>query len=388
MAREAITNRHRPGWKELVATGLYQAGVPRLLQLVSRSYELRSAPKHSLPHWQKVPGPKFAILCYHRIGSGGVPLYSGLPPAIFEAQIRFLRKHYRIVSIDELYAGLRNPASFEQSVTITFDDGYRDLYTQAFPILQKYKIPATIYLTVDAIESGYAAWYDRIFVALQSFPGNQLDVMLERPRAFQLDSFAARINAGVEIIGYLRTVSNERRLQWCASFEEAVPVSSDELANCMLTWEQVKTMHQGGISFGSHTMTHPVFSRVPLPEMERELRNSKELIESKIGSPVRDFAYPFGRPADCDAGGGSLLAQCGYQTAVTTNEGVNTPSTYPYGLRRTQIGEERSLAMFVLMLNQLFLWGKEDETTLANPMMNLHAHQKASRSAGQYERQD
>ncbi len=355
MGREAITNRHRPGWKELVATGLYQAGMPRVLQLVSRSYELRSAPKRSLPRWQKVSGPKFAILCYHRIGSGGVPLYSGLPTAAFEAQIRFLRRRYRIVSIDELYSSLRNPASVEQTVTITFDDGYRDLYTQAFPILQKYKVPATIYLTVGAIESGHAAWYDRIFVALKSFPGNQLGVTLERPRVLQLDSFAARIEAGVEIIGYLRTVSNERRLQWCASFEKEVPVSSDELANCMLTWEQVKCMHREGISFGSHTMTHPVFSRVRQPEMEKELTQSKEIIESKINSPVLDFACPFGKSSDYDDGAGQLLRHCGYRTAVTTNEGVNVAGVNPYYLRRTQIGEERSLAMFVFKLSQLFL---------------------------------
>ena len=388
MAREEITKRERLGWKDLVATGLFQTGMLHLLQLASRSYELRFTSKRSLPHCQKVSGPKFAILCYHRIGSGGVPLYSGLPTAAFEAQIRFLRRHYRIVSIDELYASLGSPASVEQTVTITFDDGYRDLYTQAFPILQKYKVPATIYLTVGAIESGCAAWYDRIFVALKSFSGNQLDVVLERPRVLQLDSLASRIKAGVEIIGYLRTVSNERRLQWCASFERQVPVSADELVNCMLTWEQVKSMHREGISFGSHTMTHPVFSHVRPPEMEKELLRSKEIIESRISSPVKDFAYPFGKPMDCGAGAGELLAHCGYRTAVTTIDGVNDLSAGPYGLRRTQIGEEQSLAMFVLKLNQLFLCGEEDETTGENLMMHLQTDQRASWGPEHFERQD
>jgi peptidoglycan/xylan/chitin deacetylase (PgdA/CDA1 family) len=363
MVREEIAKRGRPRWKDLAATGLYQTGMLRLVRLLSRSYELQSLPKRSVPQCHKVSGPKFAILCYHRIGSGGVPLYSGLPPAVFEAQIRFLRKRYRIVSIDELYASLRNPSSVEQTVTITFDDGYRDLYTHAFPILQRYKVPATIYLTVGAIESGYAAWYDRIFVALKSFPGNQLDLTLEQPRVLQLNSLPARIEAGVEIIGFLRTVSNERRLQWCASFEKRVPVSADELGNCMLTWEQVKAMHRNGISFGSHTMTHPVLSRVPPPEIEKELIQSKEIIEGKINSPVLDFAYPFGKSSDCGNSAEELLGRCGYRTAVTTIEGVNAPEVNLYALRRSQIGEERSLAMFALKLNQLFLEGNQVESS-------------------------
>ena len=355
MAREAITNRRRPGWKELTATGLYRTGMLRMAQKLSRSYELRMSPKQLLPRLRYVSGSKFAILCYHRIGSGGVPLYSALPPEIFEAQVRFLREHYRIVSLDELFVGIQNPVSLEQAVTITFDDGYRDLYTQAFPILQKYKIRATIYLTVGSIETAQAAWYDRIFVALKSLPSNQLEIVLERPRIFQFDSLEARIRAGIEIVAYLRTLPDKRRRDWCISLERQIPVPEQELADRMLTWAQVNAMQQEGIAFGSHTMTHPVFSRVPPAEMERELLESKQILEARIGVPIKDFAYPFGKPSDCGPGAPELLARCGYRTAATTTEGVNVAGVNPYSLRRTQIGEERSLAMFVFKLNQLFL---------------------------------
>lgn len=357
MGNDKITILHRPGWKELTANGLYRTGMLRVFQLLSRSYELRTCTKHLLSRWRKVSGPKFAILCYHRIGSGGVPLYSGLPPEVFEAQIRFLRKHYRIVSLDELYANMQNPTSVEQTVTITFDDGYRDLYTHAFPILQKYRIPATIYLTVGSIETGQAAWYDRVFVALKSFPSSRLEVILDGPRVLQLDSLEARVKAGVEIVAYLRTLPDQRRREWCKTLEKQIPVPEEELANCMLTWDQVQAMHQNGIAFGSHTMTHPVFSRVPPAEIERELRESKLLLENRIGGPVGDFAYPFGKPSDYGLGAKELLARCGYRTGVTTTEGMNVAGINPYTLRRTQIGEERSLAMFVFKLNQLFLCG-------------------------------
>src|SRR4029077_9364499 len=95
---------------------------------------------------------KVAILCYHRVGGGGAPLYSRLPPQIFQQQMQYLRRNYRLVSLDSMLALLDAPASSGQFVAVTFDDGYRDVYTHAFPVLQNLQIPATIYLTVDVIE--------------------------------------------------------------------------------------------------------------------------------------------------------------------------------------------------------------------------------------------
>lgn len=378
MSIERITERHRsaeadialeqgarrPGWQELVASGLYHLGALRVVQSLSRCYELRKVRGRMLPRWRTVSGSKLVILCYHRVGGGGLPLFSAMPAEAFEAQMRFLRKRYRIVSFDELYGELRGPGKLDQAVAITFDDGYRDLYSQAFPILRRYRIPATVYLTVGSIETGEAAWYDRLFVALQLFPGSHLEVVLERPLRFQLDSPGARFHAALEIIRRLRALPDGRRRGWCATFEKQIPVPPGELANCMLTWEQIKAMHQEGIAFGSHTMTHPVFSRVPPADMERELLESKQVLESRIGSPVRDFAYPFGKPSDYGPGAGELLAHCGYRTAVTTTEGVNAPGVNPYALRRTQLGEERSLAMFALKLNQLFLGAAEEDSPI------------------------
>lgn len=381
MAPKRSTTSTMSGWKDLVAAGLYRTGMLRAIQGFSRYYELRTSPGRALPRLHKVSGPKFAILCYHRVGSGGVPLYSELAPEVFEAQMRFLRRHYRIVSLDQLYREIQNPITRDQAVAITFDDGYGDLYTHAFPILRKYQIPATIYLIVSSIETGEAAWYDRIFVALQSFSGDQLEVVFEKPRSLKLDSFEARIQAGVEIVGYLRTLPDARRREWCALLEERIPVPAGKLSNCMLTWEQIKTMHQAGIAFGSHTMTHPVFSRVPPPEMVKELSESKEIIEAKIGSAVSDFAYPFGMPRDCGHDGAKLLAHCGYRTAVTTSEDVNTTGADPYFLRRTQIGEQCSLAMFALRLRQRFFQDNYSERpntdTIISPRLDQNTKWKS-----------
>jgi peptidoglycan/xylan/chitin deacetylase (PgdA/CDA1 family)/CelD/BcsL family acetyltransferase involved in cellulose biosynthesis len=348
------TVRNGSTWKEKVASGLHRTGLIRVAQSVSRRFEVQPG-NSSLPiHWQRSSKPKFVILCYHRVGSGGVPLYSGLEPEVFERQMDFLSKRYRLVSLETLAQELSHAGPAEQSVAVTFDDGYRDVYTYAFTVLQKYRIPATIYLTVDVIESNSVAWYDRIFLALGIAPGEKLDLMLDRPRRFQLTSAAARLRAGEEIISYLRSVSNERCKKFCAELEELIPLPMEETANRMLTWEQIQTMQRGGVSFGSHTLTHPAISRLEPAALDQELRESKVRLEERLGVPIQDFAYPFGKPADYE-NTPDAVARCGYRTASTTNWGINTPGANLHQLRRVSIGEERRLSTFALQLAQLFL---------------------------------
>ncbi len=367
----------------MLAGGLYHTGVLGMVQSVSRSYELRSDPGRAWPRWRKVSSPKFVILCYHRVGTRGVPLYSSVPPEVFEAQIRFLRRRYRVVSLDTLCAELEDPDGVEQSVAITFDDGYRDIYTEAFPILQNYRVPATIFATVGSIETGQVPWYDRVFLALQVLPAEKLDLELDRPRRFHLSSPAARFRAALDIVACLRNLPDGRRKECCAALDKQTALPQHELADRMLTWEQIQTMHRAGIRFGSHTVTHPVVSRLAPAEMERELVESKQILEEKVSSLVRDFAYPFGQLADCGSAAGELLVRCGYRSAVTTIWGINTPGTNPYALRRVQIGEERSLAMFAFKLNQLFLHC-EDDTAGPGSVASPAADEAAGREARKF----
>ncbi len=351
--------RDRRNWRELLAGGLHRTGALRVLQGLSRSYELHFAPQRSLPQWHRTTRAKFAVLCYHHVGSEGIPFYSTVAVEVFEAQMRFLRKRYRVVSLEQLCRELEDPQSAGQAVAVTFDDGYRDVYTQAFPILERYAIPATVFVTVAAVESGEVSWYDRVFLALQVFPGEKLEIELDEPRRFELTSPEVRLRAATEIVSRLRKLTDARRQECCAVLEKRVALPADALADRMLTWEQIRRMQRAGISFGSHTMTHPVVSRLEPTEVERELRESKRILEERLDRPVTDFAYPFGQPADCGTDSTPLLARCGYRSAATTTKGINAPGADLYRLRRVQFADERSLAMFAFKLNRLFFCVEE-----------------------------
>jgi peptidoglycan/xylan/chitin deacetylase (PgdA/CDA1 family) len=341
--------------REIIATALHRTGGLRVLDRVARSYEFRLDAGSPRPRWSRVTTGKYVILCYHRIGTGGIPFYSELDAKEFEKQMRFLRARYRLLSLEQLLAEISDPRAKSQGVAITFDDGYRGLYTEALPILTKYEIPATVYLTAGAIESGEPSWYDKIFLAVLVYPKDSLEIQLDTPRRFALSSRQARLAAAVEIVSRLRRVPDVERRARCIELEKQVALPPDGLTSRMLNWDQVRKMQQSGVEFGAHTMSHPAMSRLELPEAERELRQSKQLIEERLQTPIHDFAYPFGQPWDCSPAVEQLIVRCGFRSAVTTSWGINRTGANPFALRRPQIGQEGSLSVYAFLMNQLFL---------------------------------
>jgi peptidoglycan/xylan/chitin deacetylase (PgdA/CDA1 family) len=345
----------RPKWRDAVAAVLLHTGALRILQTLTRRFELEASTRGRGLRSRRSGRPKFLVLCYHRIGTAGIPLFSELPPNVFEAQMRYVRRRYRVLSLDELCEEMEKPSGKGDAVAVTFDDGYRDLYSHALPVLRKYQIPATIFLPVTCIETGQVPWYDRIFLALQVFPKDKFEIDLDCRRSFQLTSFHTRLQAAAEIIQYLRTLPDDRRKEYCAGLEERIILPQDELRDRMLTWEQIRAMGREGINFGSHTMTHPAVSQLTASQLDSELGESKRVLENRIGSPAVHFAYPFGKPADCGTVARPVLLRNGYRSAATTVEGTNEPGDNCFELRRSQIGNERSFPMFAFKLNQMFL---------------------------------
>jgi len=342
-------------WRELVIKCMHYSGALHLARRLSKSRQIHPDSSLPFPRFERVETPKFVVLCYHGIGECGNPLGVAPTRELFEAQMRFLRENYRVASLDEACRELCSGAKSEPGVVITFDDGYRSAYTVAFPILQKYRLPATIYLTIESVETGQVAWYDRVFLAMAVAPSGELQLDLQGPCCFQLNSPEDRLRAALEAVALLRTLPDSRRRECCASLENKIGLPQNALSSRVLAWEEIHAMHQAGISFGSHTLTHPVVSRLAPQELEQELGASKCLLEKKLGIPVLDFAFPFGKASDCSLVAIEMLSRCGYRSAVTTVPGVNTPQVNPFELRRLQVGFDGSLARFAFDLGRAFL---------------------------------
>jgi len=338
--------------RRAIAQALFQTGCIRVAEIIARRWRFPSA-----VHKRKagVFGPRFAILCYHRIGTHGVPLYSGLPRSVFEKQIVYLRKHYRILSLEELLAERESPKSDKPGLAITFDDGYADLYSEAFPVLRKYEVPATIYLVAGAVQSGEIPWYDRIFVAFQVAPADQLMNELGLPEPTRLETPQQRLVAAARYIFTLRAFSDTDRLACCDYLQQRIPIPQSALLNRMLNWNQIREMQSAGISFGSHTVSHPVLSRLSPQDLLRELRDSRHVLENELQRPVLDFSYPFGTQDSFNDATCIQLAALHYRSAVTSLPGLNTRETNPLALHRVTYCETSSLAIFAARLSGLFL---------------------------------
>jgi peptidoglycan/xylan/chitin deacetylase (PgdA/CDA1 family) len=280
---------------------------------------------------------RFQVLAYHKVSPDPHPFFEPVEPQAFEEQMQFISSCYRVMALTELIERSRRGEVLERAVAVTFDDGYRDNYEYAFPILKKYKIPATIFVATGAIETGATLWHDRVFDAFRyttvehgSLPYPEVGTLLLEPPTACQDSLRRVLYCAKKLYG-------DNRRRFIDEVELALkPILPRPKENRMLTWNQIRDMHAMGIEFGSHTVTHPILSQLPAEEALKELVDSKAELTHRLKSSIASFAYPNGQPADYNEGIKALLRRAGYTCAVTTTPGFNHVFSDPFEIRRGQ----------------------------------------------------
>jgi peptidoglycan/xylan/chitin deacetylase (PgdA/CDA1 family) len=137
------------------------------------------------------------------------------------------------------------------------------------------------------------------------------------------------------VLNFLWSLSDIERSAWIERLMDRLETEDrPEEPDLMLTWPDVRHMHCMGITFGSHTVTHPILSRLSIDRAREEIEVSKRVIEEKLKAPISVFAYPNGRRDDFDEISKGLLVEAGYVCAVTTILGTNQPGQDLYELRR------------------------------------------------------
>jgi len=275
------------------------------------------------------------ILPYHRVNDRYDPFLPALPVAVFARQMEYLATFCHCYDLEEAVARLAANDVHDDAVVVTFDDGYRDNYLQAFPILQRFGIPATIFVATDPIGSGRLLWHDQVSAALQATSVPALEGFGPLRGSIRLQTPANRREAVTAVLHTLRELDEGERSQWVAWLLETLAVDPcPHGTELMLTWEDIERMHQHGIEFGAHTATHPVLSRVTAARAWAEIVESKAALEEHLGVPVRGFAYPSGRRQDFTAATKRLVQDAGFTYAVTMILGVNDVRPDLFELRR------------------------------------------------------
>ena len=279
---------------------------------------------------------RFQVLMFHKISSDAHPFFAPLDPLQFERQLLFLKRCFQVMDLEELVEHCRRNDLPERAVAITLDDGYRDNYTQAFPLLRKHALPATLFVTTGSVGNSRVLWHDRVFDAFRYTKAQHCQFKRMGNTHFLLDSVAAKRECVDATISFAKSLPGPARLAFVEEIEDALQPDLVDGRTPMLSWTEIKEMRAGGIRIGSHTRTHPILSRIDAVQLRDEIFESKSELESQLRERVTGFAYPNGRLGDYGVDAVNLLGRAGYRYAVTTQAGFNTVDANPFELKRGQ----------------------------------------------------
>lgn len=294
------------------------------------------------------------MLMYHAVIGRPLPgekaSHSNVSVESFESQVQYLAEHYDVMHLHEYVSALREGRKVpSETVIITFDDGYETVYSQALPILKKYGVPATVFLSVDFVDSGKAMWDVSVdhWVSRCDVPTIELDI--GGRMVLDVSQPAEKVNATYRILRYLNDQSSEDRQQVLDQLQAQVRVGDDEVSENLrpLNWEQVREMSGNGITIGSHAMSHSDLTRMEPDRMSWEVRESRRVIEARTGITADLFDYPGGAFNEEVKG----IVKATYQGAVAVKKG--SANSDVYGLRRTGIYGPNTQAEFIAKLSPL-----------------------------------
>lgn len=273
--------------------------------------------------WKKMAHRRgyFPIIFYHEISrtENKEHLEFSVDAAHFEKQLLWLKQRYNIVSLEKLIRHCKGEERLPgDPLAISFDGGYKGNYIHAFPILKKYEIPATVYLITDSID-GNLSWKIRLLYLIFYTKKEQITISLAgKDHVFCLQTRAQKKSSRKMLEDFLEDQHKDDRDLLLLEMADRLEVDLSELLRSLfLSWEDVVEMtHSPLIDIGSHTLTHPRLTDIPLANAEKEIVESKRAIESRIGEKVTSFCYPDGFFSEETI---DLVQKAGYQSALAVS---------------------------------------------------------------------
>ena len=274
-----------------------------------------------------------------------------LPRDRFERQIAWIAKHYVILPLHDALQRLESGTLPQHAAAITFDDGYRNNATIAAPILRKYGAPATIFLVIDRIGTRIPLWPDRLFVAFRDSIEDHVDLDMLGLGAHGLRTARENEAAYAATCLHLKSVQVEHWPERIDAIEQSLGVQPRDTEEPfrLMTWEDVEALGAAGdITFGPHSLTHPILSRCSDELAAQEIGGSCARMAT-LQASVPIFAYPNGRAQDFGRRSETLVGQAGLKWALSTEPGIVRRKDRALALPRISIGANTSWARFRLL---------------------------------------
>lgn len=302
---------------------------------------------------------RVVILTYHRVVSDHMVQDEHIQAGMyvrgqsFEAHINYLRKHFNIISLDDLLDlwQTNRLKSHQSYCVITFDDGWKDNYQFAFPVLMKYRIPATIFLVTDFIGTARWFWPDHMMLLLEKCRQHTTgEADRKAVSTILAETIGVTLSAGDSIdpdaiIEFCKGVEVDRIHRIIDRLSRALHMDLPT-QRVLLNWDEVREMAGKGVTFGSHSGSHRIMTQIPLSEVKTELIDSRNTMLQQGIKPVPVFCYPNG---NFDRDIQELVRESGYLAAVGCEVGLerNRPGDL-FALKRIGLHEDSSASVPLL----------------------------------------
>ncbi len=252
-------------------------------------------------------------------------MWDPIDPVLFEQSLRFLQKHFHVISLSELL--FNPPLSTRPLAAITFDDGYHDYIDYALPLLDKYKMNSSLFVIADCIDKNLPTWtyiVDYYFSQSGKLTFNDVDLsgLDEQYQVKKWNSKQERIDYCKKFKQYIKSIPGQRRdsiiNDMIRNFND---IESPE--GIMVTWDEIKQVKAAGHEIGSHSVSHPTLVTLGDDDLiNAELKNSAERIAQQTGIIPRIFSYPIG---SYNQRVKQLTKDAGYKAALAVNEKPYNP---------------------------------------------------------------
>lgn len=275
------------------------------------------------------------ILMYHRITED--PEGEGIPVEQFKRQVEIIKKHFNPLTLRELMTAHEEGSVPKHAVCVTFDDGYADFAELAFPILKRAGVPATLFVTTGFVNGDLWLWPDEIRYVVNR---TKLDKMKVDSNIEEIDLQTEKHKAWESICDHCLYMSNTEKLGFIKDLYRMLGVDRpDRLPSeyKSITWEEIRQLQSQGLNVESHSVSHPILTKLDQSELSAELSNSKEALERNLGVDVKIFCYPNGSEHDHNNFTKWALIDSGYQYAVTAYPS-RTPLLNRYEINRYPVG--------------------------------------------------
>jgi peptidoglycan/xylan/chitin deacetylase (PgdA/CDA1 family) len=332
-----------PSWRSRTfAQTLDRTGVVAAARLANR---LRSVP--------------ILVLGYHRVWDSADEAFPydlnliSCDRQAFRRQMEFVARHYDPISLADLSRALDNEVMLPaRPAIVTFDDGYEDNYTHAFPILRELGLPATIFVSTGYIGGTETFWFDRVCQIILANPGATIEIGRETCTVPQDRS--ARRQLVQRVLRSLKRYPNTERLAILARLESRLGAAtgpSHTAYSRPMNWDQIREMAAEGIEFASHTVTHPVLATCTDAELEFELRDSWQTLKSELGIAPTSISYPVGGNTAFDSRVVEATRAAGYRIAASYVHAINRLETLDrFAIRRIHVERYHDDSYFSAML--------------------------------------